>query len=292
MIRKKALTFIRKIVILFLIMDKIMRNTLKIAQQIDLIPHGLDVRTMAGVMAEYSSEDLHSHTHHQVLRIRSGVALLVDENRRQPMFGPLTAVIPAGLAHRSVVLGQSVSFKSIYLKKDLLPGLKQEIRLFFISPLNSALFDRLKIWGVQDLSRNLNRECLDLFLKALPEDMEKQANLVRLPEAGTPLARNAAEFVEKNYFRPLSMDDFAKALPYSGRHLSRRFKEDMRITLFEYLRLYRILMASLALCGPARAITEIALDCGYESLSSFYRDFNMIYGAPPKSFKETFSQKQ
>ncbi|MBI9078057.1 MAG: helix-turn-helix transcriptional regulator, partial [Desulfatibacillum sp.] len=81
------------------------------------------------------------------------------------------------------------------------------------------------------------------------------------------------------------------ALPYSGRHLSRLFKEEMQITLFEYLRLYRILMASLALCEPDRAITEIALDCGYESLSSFYRDFNTVYGAPPKSFREIFSNK-
>ena len=197
-----------------------MKKPIENALHIDLIPHGLDVRTMAGVMAEYSSEELHVHAHHQLLRIRSGVALLVDESLRQPMFGALTAFIPAGLAHRSVVLGQAVNFKSIYLKESLLPDLKKEIRLFFISPLNSALFDRLKIWGEQDLSRNLNRECLDLFLKALPEDMARQANLVRLPEPGTPLAQDVIRFVERNYARALSVDDFARALPYSGRHLS------------------------------------------------------------------------
>ena len=77
-----------------------------------------------------------------------------------------------------------------------------------------------------------------------------------------------------------------------GRHLSRLFKQDMKITLFEYLRLYRILMASLALCSRDEAITEIALDCGYESLSTFYRDFNMIYGVAPKSFRAIFSRHE
>ena len=64
---------------------------------------------------------------------------------------------------------------------------------------------------------------------------------------------------------------------------------EMKITLFEYVRLYRILMASLALCEPGKAITQIGLDCGYASLSSFYRDFNMVYGVPPKFFREKFS---
>ncbi|MBI9078050.1 MAG: AraC family transcriptional regulator, partial [Desulfatibacillum sp.] len=207
----------------------------KLMAQINLTAHGMDVRTLAGTMAEYSTEGLHSHGRHQVLRIRSGVALLVDENRRQPMFGALTAFIPADLAHRSVVLGQPVSYKSIYLARDLLPFPGQELRLFFISPLGSALFDRLQIWGLQDLSQNLNRECLELLLKILPEDMEKPADLVRLPEPVSALVRDIVRFVEERYASPLSMEDFARALPYSGRHLSRLFKEEMQITLFEYL---------------------------------------------------------
>ena len=69
------------------------------------------------------------------------------------------------------------------------------------------------------------------------------------------------------------------------RHLSRLFKADLKITIFEYLRLYRILMASIEMHNPKRTVTEIALDCGYESLSSFYRDFNLIFAVTPKFFR-------
>jgi AraC-like DNA-binding protein len=257
--------------------------------KINLTTVGMDVRTLAGTMAEYSTEDLHTHGHHQVLRINSGVALLVDEDRRQPMFGALTAFIPADLAHRSVVWGGAVNYKSIYLARELLPYCREEITLFFISPLGAALFDRIQIWGAQDLAQNLNRECLDLLLKLLPKEMEAQADLVRLPEPTTTLARKVVRFVEKRCAWPLSMDDFSKAFPYSGRHLARLFKEEMGITLFEYVRLYRILMASLALGDPDKAITQIGLDCGYASLSSFYRDFHLVYGVAPKFFREKFS---
>ncbi len=256
---------------------------------IDLTATGTEVRTLAGSMASYSTEVLHTHGHHQLLRIDSGVTLLVDEQRRQPMFGALTAFIPADFAHRSVVLGSPVHYKSIYLASALVPSAAKEIRLFFISPLGAALFDRIDIWRARDLDCSFNRECLDLLLKLLPEEMERPADLVRLPEPTTPLTQKVVRFVEKRYADSLCMADFTKALPYSGRHLARVFKQEMKVTLFEYVRLYRILMASLSLCDEEKPIIQIGLDSGYASLSSFYRDFNMVYGIPPRLFRETFS---
>lgn len=255
---------------------------------INLTSVAMDVRSLAGSMASYSTPDLHTHGHHQVLRIESGVTLLVDAIRRQPLFGALTAFIPANFAHRSLVLGNPVRYKSIYLERQRLPNAPQEIRLFFISPLGAALFDRIQIRQPQDLDRNVNRECLDLLLKLLPEEMDGPADLVRLPEPRTPLTRKVVRFVEKRYAGPLSMTDFSRALPYSERHLARCFKKEMKITLFEYVRLYRMLMASLALCDSDQAVTQIGMDCGYASLSSFYRDFKMVYGVAPRSFRETF----
>jgi AraC-like DNA-binding protein len=249
----------------------------------------MKARTLTGTMVSSSTERLHTHNHHQVLRINSGVTLMVDAHRRQPLFGALTAFIPADFAHRSVVLGSPVNYKSVYLARELVSETLKEIRLFFISPLGAALFDRLQITSPHDLGRNLNRECLDLLLKLLPGEMESQATLVRLPEPRSGLTRKVTQFVEKRYKDPLSMADFEEALPYSGRHLARVFKGEMKMTLFAYLRLYRILVASLTLCEGGRSITQIGLDCGYASLSSFYRDFKMIYGVAPKAFRETFS---
>jgi AraC-like DNA-binding protein len=115
--------------------------------------------------------------------------------------------------------------------------------------------------------------------------MAQPAHLARLPEPSQPLTRDVIAFIETHYARRLTLSDLAVAFPYSGRQLSRRFKADLSITIFEYLRLYRILMASMGLCNRRQTITEIAFGCGYESLSSFYRDFNLIYAVPPKAFR-------
>jgi AraC-like DNA-binding protein len=244
------------------------------------------VWTLSGRMKTQSTTDHHTHSFHQILTIKDGVSLLVDEVQKQPLFGTMTAFIPAHLPHRSIVIGDSVAYKSIYLAPSLMVPLRPEILIFTISALGEALFDRIDIHQPTDLTFGLNRECLELLLQILPEDMARPAHLVRLPESSQPLTRDVIAFIETHYARRLTMADLAIAFPYSGRHLSRRFKADLSITIFEYLRLYRILMASLRLCDRNQTITEIAFGCGYESLSSFYRDFNLIYAVPPKIFRD------
>ena len=184
--------------------------------QINLTGHGMNVRTMAGTMAEYSTRRLHAHSHHQVLRIRSGVAMLVDRHRRQPMFGALTAFIPAGFAHRSIVMGNPAAYKSLYLARDLLSFPEDEIRLFFITPLGSALFDRIQIFTGSDFSRNYNKECLDLFLKLLPEQMKNTAALVRLPEPDGPPGRKGHPVYRRKLCRAFVLKGF-----YQGNTLFR-----------------------------------------------------------------------
>jgi AraC-like DNA-binding protein len=253
--------------------------------QLDLAQRAQRVWTLSGWLQTQSTSAHHTHGFHQILTIKEGVSLLVDETQKQPLFGTMTAFIPAHLPHRSIVIGDPVTYKSIYLAPALMAPLGSEILIFNISVLGGALVDRIDIHQPTDLSLGLNRECLELLLKILPEDMARPAHLVRLPEPSQPLTRGVIAFIETHYARRLTMSDFAVAFPYSGRHLSRRFKADLSITIFEYLRLYRILMASMALCNRHRTITEIAFGCGYESLSSFYRDFNLIYAVPPKTFR-------
>lgn len=254
--------------------------------QIDMAERDQHVWTLSGRMKTQSTKEYHTHSFHQILTIKNGVSLLVDEVQKQPLFGTMTAFIPAQLPHRSIVIGDSVEYKSVYLSPSLIAPLKPEILIFTISALGDSLLDRIDLQLPTDISIGLNRECLELLLKLLPMDMAQPAHLVRLPESSQSLTRDVIAFIETHYTRRLTMSDLAIAFPYSMRHLSRRFKADLSITIFEYLRLYRILMASIKLCDRNQTITDIAFSCGYESLSSFYRDFNLIYAVPPKSFRD------
>ncbi|MEN6438003.1 MAG: AraC family transcriptional regulator [Syntrophobacter sp.] len=242
--------------------------------------------TLSGRLETYSTRKMHTHAYHQLLAIQNGVSLLVDSTRKQPLFGSMTALIPGELPHRSTVVGDSVTYKSLYFAPELFHHEIPEITVFTMSNLGTALFNRIVIRNEPDLGVGLNRECLNLLLKILQEDIRRPVNLARLPQPNDPQARAIIDFIERNYARKLGMSDFAASFRYSERHLSRLFKADMKISIFDYLRLYRTLMASVALSISPATITRVAYDSGYESISTFYRDFNMIFAQAPKAFRE------
>lgn len=247
--------------------------------------------TLSGRLETYSTRRMHTHACHQVLTIQNGVSLLVDHTRKQPLFGIMAALIPAGLPHRSTVVGDSATYKSLYFAPELFRTDDTQITIFSLSRVGGALFDRIVIRARSDLDSGLNRECMDLLLKILYEDISRPVNLVRLPQPNQPQSRLIVDFIEKNYARRLSMSDFASALPYSERHLSRLFKADMRISIFDYLRLYRILISSIELSVSTRTITEIAYGSGFESISTFYREFSLIFNLTPRAFRNRMTKE-
>jgi AraC-like DNA-binding protein len=247
--------------------------------------------TLSGRFETYSTRRMHSHDYHQVLTIQNGVSLLVDLTSKQPLFGSMAAFIPADLPHRSTVVGDSVTYKSLYFAPELFCTETPEIMIFNMSSLGAALFNRITIRSASDLGSGFNRECLDLLMKILREDLIQPVNTARLPQPNHLQSQSVIDFIEQNFARRLTMRDFVAAFPYSGRHLSRLFKADVKISIFDYLRLHRILMASVALGNSPRTITEVAYDSGYESISSFYRDFNRIFALTPKAFRKRMTKK-
>ena len=131
-------------------------------------------------------------------------------------------------------------------------------------------------------------QCLDLLLKLMETEMRHRSLLTRIPVARNRDNLKITNFIHLNFHKKLKFPDFTNVLHYSERHPSRILKDDLRISIFEYLKLYRILQSSLMLCNQdnSKTITEIALSCGYDSLSSFYKDFKDIFSMTPKAFRK------
>ncbi len=243
---------------------------------------------LEGTLQEFSTKDLHYHSCHQFLRISTGITLLVEENKKQPLFSNMTAFIPAGLPHRSIVMGEEVNYKSLYLDDNLIRISINEIVIFDMSELGVALFDRVEISQNPD---TIDSMCLDLLLKLIEKEIDLKSPLTRIPIPEKPENKKITNYIEKNFNKKLTLSEFTNVLHYSERHISRMFKEDLNVSIFEYLKLYRIFMASLKLCMiSSETITDIAYSCGYDSLSSFYKDFRAIFAITPKVFKQNMKR--
>ncbi len=246
------------------------------------------VGTLEGKLKKHSTEELHFHESHQILFFNSGISLLFDEQKQQPLFNRMMAFIPAGCPHRSVVLGREVEYKSLYLEKGLFPVSPKNIRVFDMGGLGISLFKEIEFplfKKPKESGLDLSQDCLQLFLKILNRDISRTSPVARLPIAKLFHNKIIVKYIEQRYREKIALQDFANLLPYTTRHISRMFKEELKISIFEYLKIYRVMQASILLETKETTVMEIAYECGYNSISCFFKDFGQLFSITPKQFR-------
>lgn len=92
--------------------------------------------------------------------------------------------------------------------------------------------------------------------------------------------------IDDYYFEQISLKKAAMVSNLSVTHFCRVFKKTTGMTFNDYLTFYRINRAEKML-HSSKAITEIALECGFGSLSSFIRNFKKYKKCTPSLYKKT-----
>jgi AraC-like DNA-binding protein len=260
-------------------------------EQMEIIDFGLNRKDlyamgMKGALEDFSSRTLHVHPFHQVLEIKNGVALLQDDAGKRPQYGRMVAFIPAYVPHRTEVIGGSITYQSLYFNKTLLTHKAASIVIFRMSELGLSLLHHLNNEEpLQNLDYGIMKDCVRLFVKVLAEDVLNEAGSIVLPESKIEPIGAVCRFMEENYGKKMTSGDFALAFPLSFRQLSRKFKSDMGLNIFEYLKVFRMLRASIHLNTTDMKITAVAYECGYDSISSFFADFRKTFGLSPGEFR-------
>mgnify|MGYP005852418207 CR=1 FL=1 len=97
----------------------------------------------------------------------------------------------------------------------------------------------------------------------------------------------ALDFIETNYDRQISMADVAKQVHLSVSRLAHLFKEQMGITLVDYLTNVRISQAKRLLLSTDKSCTTICFEVGYNNQSYFTRTFKDMVGMTPRQFRQS-----
>ena len=241
----------------------------------------------AGLWDHDPDEHLNLHSCHQIIAVRTGMILIEDGREKQPLYQNMAAFVPAGKPHRAVLMKEHMGFQchSLFIDATVLTAPTDEIRSFELSNLGAALLEKLNEENLVDISEGLPGTCLNLFLELLPSEMKNGTRLIRIPEVKRSRNRRIAEFIRENYMNKIRLDHLTRAVPLSTRQITRCFQDELEIGVTEYIRLIRLLHASLFLHDTRRKIIDIAHDCGYDSSSTFYEDFKHHFGLSPNRFR-------
>jgi AraC-like DNA-binding protein len=239
------------------------------------------------VISMVRSGEQHIRTYEdQLIKIKAGQAVF----------------IPRGMYYVSDLVPEKGTFKSILfyfddlIIQEFLSGVrvtefnKQTIPdhiQFDIVPAVQLFTDSLLSIYQQHRIKNKNFLQLKLLellhlINGLVEEQQLADFLFRLT---LPQKRNIKTFMEKNYDKPLKMEDYAYL---TGRSLStfrRDFKAYYDLTPQQWIKEKRLEKAVQLFQEKEKSVTDVSYEVGYENISYFIKEFKKKVGQSPKQYQ-------
>ena len=151
--------------------------------------------------------------------------------------------------------------------------------------------------GLQDgaLTRSAWEESFLGVAKALVWSHQSAAeNVARLPAVGAgtraELYRRllrGRDFLLASNGSHVRLRDVAREACLSPYHFHRTFRSVFGETPHHLLLRQRLTRAAKLLCDPDRSVTDVCLEAGFESLTSFSSLFRRHFGVPPRTYRKT-----
>ncbi len=132
-----------------------------------------------------------------------------------------------------------------------------------------------------DVSRHERNEgAVKLLLSEIAKTVPLES---RKDNKQTDLVADALRYASDNLAADLSLKTLSKVFGYSHEHLSRILHRHLGENWNRYVGRLRARAANTLLRQrPAASVLEIASECGFDSLNTFYRAYNREYGTPPR----------
>ena len=128
------------------------------------------------------------------------------------------------------------------------------------------------------------------ILNMLTRIREHQLSSVDLEDDGkySDKFRNILKYIDMNYMNDITLDDLADMAGYSKYHFSRIFKKYCNTTFIAFLNQRRIKAAEMLLLNEEMSVTNVAMQVGFSSLTTFNRVFKELKGGTPSEFRRLY----
>jgi AraC-like DNA-binding protein len=107
-------------------------------------------------------------------------------------------------------------------------------------------------------------------------------------ETGNKKMADVYTYIRENYFRPISLQNISKIAKMSPFAFSRFFKKQCGAGFVEYLNRVRTNKACYLLRETEYHVNDIAVECGFGSISNFNKQFRKTEGLSPSDYRIRF----
>jgi len=134
------------------------------------------------------------------------------------------------------------------------------------------------------------RATMDL-LRVISESIERALtwSIIKIPDEESENIQilRARKYIDEHLAEKLSLTSVARVACLSEDYFSKLFKRTIGLPFTNYLARTRVQRAQWLLLGTRKQISEIAYECGFESVPNFNRHFKRLTGMAPTLFRQT-----
>ncbi|WP_375055134.1 helix-turn-helix transcriptional regulator [Zobellella sp. DQSA1] len=221
----------------------------------------------------------HRHPWVQLSYAVRGVVTVETTDARYLAPPSLAVWIPPGLEH-GVRLGSETRIRSLYIAADALP--ERGCQVLEISPLLRELIVAFSHFPVEYEEAGAEGRLVRVLLDRLAC---APSRALMLPWPRDPRLLPLCLQLAAQPDCPLPLGHFSAQLGLSDKTLSRAFKADTGMSFRQWRQRCRLL-AALPLLERGERITDVALACGYDSLSAFIAAFRELLGRTPGDYMQ------
>lgn len=242
----------------------------------------LALALVVGSAERWSSGSIGTHTHqrHQLIYALSGVIRLSTESGEW-LLPPTRALwVPGGVAH-SFLVKKTADTRVLYISPDILLGTEGGLcSVIQVTPLVRELISvcaEMPWEYTQDSKQaRLSRVLLDQI-----ETLSQEP--VSLPMPTDRRGIRLVEIIRQDPSNREPLSSLAGIVGASTRTIERIFLRETKLP-FGVWRQRQRLVTALELLADGQSVTNVALDVGYESASSFVAAFKVAFGTTPARY--------
>lgn len=250
-------------------------------------------------------DKLHFHNYYEIGLCHEGQGEMILGDRQISFCPNCISIIPPSELHTTNTFGEIARWDWLYfdlpeLLKELYPNdadIRDNIRIILykrgdlLTPNRETQKLQFLIQGI--LSEMAQKEYMyqdmvkHLLTSIIIEIIRKTQNVDIIPENVSIKIDivSAIDFIKENYNLPIKINELAHICNMSESFFRKTFERYMNMKPLDYVNFVRVQKSCAILRATDRPIAEIAGAVGYESTSSYIRNFKKIIGHTPHQWR-------
>lgn len=272
------------------------------------IPHGDIVFALTGPVWNKAygegKERLHFHNYYEVGVCYEGKGEMILGEKEYHFYPGCVSLIPTKELHTTNTFGKTAGWEWMYFDihevlKELYPDdeILREHIAYEIDKEGRLLFPEMNIQKMTFLIRGIFSEMQDKeymyrdmvarYLMMLVVEIIRKLQNTDLPDrvSATVDIFPAIDYIKMNYASTIHVTDLARTCGMSESYFRKLFEKYMNMKPMDYVNFVRIQKGCTLLRETDMTVAMVSDRVGYESISTFIRNFRRIIGCTPKKWK-------